>query len=78
MAQVSVNAQTPQKRREAMLASTLDLSAGGTGWTPLRFQYSKPLTVLMAISALLSLASAAARLHERRESPSGAFHRVPP
>jgi predicted permease len=55
MAQVSVNPRTPQKRREAMLASTLDLSAGGTGWTPLRSQYSKPLTVLMVISALVLL-----------------------
>jgi len=55
MAQVSVNPRTPQKRREAMLSSTLDLSAGGTGWTPLRSQYSKPLTVLMAISALVLL-----------------------
>ena len=55
MAQVSVNSRTPQKRREAMLASTLDLSAGGAGWTPLRSQYSKPLTVLMAISALVLL-----------------------
>ena len=55
MAQVSVNSRTPQKRREAMLASTLNLSAGGTGWTPLRSQYSKPLTVLMAISALVLL-----------------------
>ena len=38
-----------------MLASTLDLVAGGTGWTPLRNQYSKPLSVLMAISALVLL-----------------------
>lgn len=55
MAQVSVTARTPQKRREAMLASSLDLAAGGTGWTPLRNQYTKPLYVLMAISALVLL-----------------------
>jgi len=55
MAQVSVNSRTPPKRREAMLASTLDLSSGGAGWTPLRSQYSKPLTVLMVISALVLL-----------------------
>jgi putative ABC transport system permease protein len=55
MAAVSMNPQTPAKRREAMLASTLDLAAGGTGWTPLRNQYSKPLFVLMAISALVLL-----------------------
>jgi predicted permease len=55
MAQVSTNSRTMQKRREAMLSSTLDLSGGGTGWTPLRSQYSKPLTVLMTISGLLLL-----------------------
>src|SRR5579872_5448951 len=55
MAQVSVNSRTPPKGRQLMLASTLDLSAGGAGWTPLRSQYSKPLTVLMAISALVLL-----------------------
>jgi putative ABC transport system permease protein len=55
MAQVSVMPQTPEKRREAMLASTLDLTSGGTGWTPLRNQFSKPLYVLMAIAALLLL-----------------------
>jgi len=55
MAQVSVTPRTPLKRREAMLASTLDLAGGGTGWTPLRNQYSKPLSVLMAISGLVLL-----------------------
>jgi putative ABC transport system permease protein len=53
LAEVSVTPQTPQKRREAMLASTLDLTSGGTGWTSLRNQILKPLFVLMAISALL-------------------------
>jgi predicted permease len=55
MAAASVTPATPPKRRDAMLASTLDLSAGGTGWTPLRNQYSKPLSILMAISALVLL-----------------------
>ena len=59
MAQLSVNPRTPAKRREAMLASTLDLSAGGAGWTVLRSQYSKPLTILMAISALVLLLACA-------------------
>jgi predicted permease len=55
MAQVSVNPRFPPKTRALLLASTLDLSAGGTGWTPLRSQYSMPLAVLMAISALVLL-----------------------
>jgi predicted permease len=55
MASVSATPKMPAKRREAMLASTLDVEAGGTGWTPLRNQYTKPLTVLMAISALVLL-----------------------
>jgi putative ABC transport system permease protein len=55
MVEVSVTPTSPLKRREAMLASTLDLAAGGSGWTPLRNQYSKPLSVLMAISALVLL-----------------------
>jgi len=55
MAPVSVTPRTPPKRRDAMLASTLDLAAGGTGWTPLRDSYTKPLYVLMAISALVLL-----------------------
>ncbi len=53
LAPVSVTPATPKKRRDAELASTLDLVPGGTGWTPLQSQYSKPLSVLMAISTLL-------------------------
>jgi predicted permease len=59
MAEVSVNPRAPQNRRQAMLSSTLDLAAGGTGWTPLRDQYARPLYVLMAISGLVLLLACA-------------------
>ena len=59
MAGVSVSPKTPAKRREAMLASSLDLVPGGTGWTPLRNQYEKPLYILMSISALVLLVACA-------------------
>jgi predicted permease len=59
MASVSVNANTPAKRREAMLASTLDVRPGATGWTVLRNQYSKPLYILMCISCLVLLVACA-------------------
>ncbi len=55
MAEISVGPNAPTKRRVAMLASTLDLAPGGTGWTPLRNQYSKPLYILMVTSALVLL-----------------------
>jgi putative ABC transport system permease protein len=59
MASVSVSPNAPAKRREAMLASTLDLVPGGTGWTYLRGQYSKPLYILMCISSLVLLVACA-------------------
>ena len=55
MASVSVMPQAPAKRRQAMLKSSIDVVPGGTGWTPLRNQYTKPLYVLMSISALVLL-----------------------
>jgi predicted permease len=59
MASVSVSPKTPAKRRKAILASILDLAPGGTGWTPLRNQYAKPLYILMCISGLVLLVACA-------------------
>ncbi|HEV2246734.1 MAG TPA: ABC transporter permease, partial [Terriglobia bacterium] len=59
MAAVSVTPKTPPKRLQAMLASSLDVEPGGTGWTPLRNQYAKPLYVLMALSGLVLLVACA-------------------
>ena len=59
IAPVSVAPNAPARRREAMLASTLDLVPGGTGWTPLRSQYAQPLYVLMGISCLVLMVACA-------------------
>jgi putative ABC transport system permease protein len=59
MAAVSVTPKMPPKRRRAMLASSLDVEPGGTGWTRLRNQYAKPLYVLMALSGLVLLVACA-------------------
>jgi putative ABC transport system permease protein len=42
-------------RRKAMAAASFVLMAGGTGWTPLRAMYKKPLAVLSAIVGLVLL-----------------------
>lgn len=56
---VSVTPKTPPKRREAMLASSLDVAPGSTGWTPLRNQYAKPLYVLFSVTGLILLIACA-------------------
>jgi putative ABC transport system permease protein len=59
MAPVGVHPKAPAATREALLKSSLDLAPGGTGWTTLRNQYTKPLYVLLAISALVLLVACA-------------------
>src|SRR5262249_29788412 len=49
----------PATRRNAMAGSVFQLSPGGTGWTSLRDQYTKPLLVLMgAVGVVLLIACA--------------------
>ena len=59
MAAVSVTPGMPAKRRDALLASTLEVSSGATGWTYLRNQYTKPLYILICISGLVLLVACA-------------------
>ena len=59
IAAVSVTPKTPPKRREAMLASSLDVAPGGTGWTPLRNQFAKPLYILFSVAGLVLLIACA-------------------
>jgi len=59
IAETFVTPQTPPKRREALLKSSLTLTSGATGWTPLRGQYAKPLYLLLAITGLVLLIACA-------------------
>ena len=59
IAKTLVTARTPPPRRKAILESTLDLIPGGTGWSGLRKQFTRPLLVLMAVVALVLLIACA-------------------
>jgi predicted permease len=59
MAPIGVHPKAPAATREALLKSSLDLAPGGAGWTPLRNQYTKPLYILLWISALVLLVACA-------------------
>ena len=49
----------PAEQRKSIEDAVFTLSAGGTGWTYLRQIYTKPLTVLMAMVALVLLIACA-------------------
>lgn len=59
IARTLVTAKMPPPRRKAILDSTLDLIPGGTGWSNLRRQFTRPLLVLMALVALVLLIACA-------------------
>jgi putative ABC transport system permease protein len=49
----------PASRRKAMADTVFQLSPGGTGWTSLRDQYTKPLLILMGAVAVVLLIACA-------------------
>ncbi len=60
--QLASTMTTPQMnamRRESLLKSTLDISAGGTGWSSLRAQFRRPLIVLLWVTILVLLVTCA-------------------
>lgn len=59
LAGVAIHPRMPLQRREALLQSSLQLVPGGTGWTPLRRQYQKPLYVLLSITGLVLIVACA-------------------
>ena len=59
IAGVAIHPRMPPGRRDALLHSSLRLVPGGSGWTPLRAQYQKPLYVLMWMTALVLLVACA-------------------
>jgi len=59
LANVAVTPRMQPARRKALLASTLDLIPGGTGWTYLRGQFRRPLLVLMTLVGMVLLIACA-------------------
>jgi putative ABC transport system permease protein len=59
MAAIATTARMNAKRRQVLLASTIDLVPGGTGWSFLRDQFRRPLLVLMGVTGLVLLIACA-------------------
>ncbi len=59
IAERTVASHWPLSRRQSMIASTLQLERGGTGWSYLREIYVQPLYVLMAVVAVVLLIACA-------------------
>jgi predicted permease len=59
MAAVATAPRMNAKRRQGLLASSIDLVPGGAGYSGLRSQFRRPLYVLLAITALVLLIACA-------------------
>ncbi len=59
MASVATTPQMNPKRREVLLASSIDLIPGGTGYSYLRRQFQQPLLVLLGATGLVLLIACA-------------------
>ena len=59
MAPIATTPRMNPKRRQVLLASSIDLIPGGTGWSYLRGQFRRPLLVLMGITGLVLLIACA-------------------
>ena len=59
MAAVATTPRMNAKRRQVLLASSIDLVPGGAGYSGLRSQFRRPLYVLLAITALVLLIACA-------------------
>jgi predicted permease len=59
MASIATTPRMNAKRRQVLLASSIDLVPGGAGYSGLRSQFRRPLYVLLAITALVLLIACA-------------------
>ncbi len=59
MVSVAVTPSMEPERRRELLSSSIDVTPGGKGWSPLRGQFRQPLLLLMSIAGLVLLIACA-------------------